>query len=178
MPGPAPDLLRLAKARSAERGESLKTLLSRAVAAALGPVGAASGSSASPEASRRCGSRCRSATPCRRYTPAVPPFDLSQLSEAELVDLNRRIVDRLRLIRAARHLVALADLAVGMAVEFTTGDGRTLSGTIVRLNRQTATVATPLGSWRVSPAMLRARPDSDADAAGRVADFPGPRRRS
>jgi hypothetical protein len=32
----APDLMRLAKSRSAERGESLKTLLNRAVAAELG----------------------------------------------------------------------------------------------------------------------------------------------
>lgn len=36
----APDLMRLAKSRSAERGESLKTLLNRAVAGELGQAAA------------------------------------------------------------------------------------------------------------------------------------------
>jgi ectoine hydroxylase-related dioxygenase (phytanoyl-CoA dioxygenase family) len=47
---------------------------------------------------------------------------LARLSEEELVDLNRRIVERLRLIRAARQLVNLARFSVGMRVEFTTDD--------------------------------------------------------
>lgn len=43
------------------------------------------------------------------------------------LDLNRRIVERLRLIRAARALVALANCSVGMTVEFTTDDGRVIA---------------------------------------------------
>jgi ribosome maturation factor RimP len=74
----------------------------------------------------------------------------------ELIDLNRRIVQRLRLIRSARQLVDLAGFSVGMRVEFTTDDGRTLEGQITRLNRETATVCCdPSGHWRVSPALLR-----------------------
>jgi hypothetical protein len=83
-------------------------------------------------------------------------LDLARLSEEELVDLNRRIVERLRLIRSARQLVDLARFSVGMRVEFTTDDGRTLRGDITRLNRKTATVCcNPSGHWRVSPALLR-----------------------
>jgi hypothetical protein len=83
-------------------------------------------------------------------------IDLARLSEEELVDLNRRIVERLRLIRSARQLVDLARFSVGMRVEFTTDDGRTLQGEITRLNRKTATVCcNPSGHWRVSPALLR-----------------------
>jgi hypothetical protein len=81
-------------------------------------------------------------------------LDLARLSEEELGDLNRRIVERLRLIRSARQLVDLARFSVGMRVEFTTDDGRTLQGEITRLNRKTATVCCkPSGHWRVSPAL-------------------------
>ena len=83
-------------------------------------------------------------------------IDLTRLSEDELLDLNRRIVERLRLMRSARQLVELAQFTVGMRVEFTTDDGRTLQGEITKLNRRTATICcNPSGHWRVSPTLLR-----------------------
>jgi hypothetical protein len=42
-----------------------------------------------------------------------------------------------------------------MVVEFDTDDGRTVSGTVARLNRRTATIEAASGRWRVSPALLR-----------------------
>lgn len=84
------------------------------------------------------------------------PIDLTKLSEQELRDLNRRIVERLNLMRSAKHLTQLARFSVGMMVEFQTDDGRTIRGTIARLNRQTATVVGPAGQWRVSPSLLHA----------------------
>ena len=93
-------------------------------------------------------------------------IDLTKFSEDELIDLNRRIVERLQFIRSARHLTELARFAVGMVVEFTTDDGRTLEGKITRLNRRTATICcTPSGHWRVSPALLRTVAHSDTPAA-------------
>jgi hypothetical protein len=83
-------------------------------------------------------------------------FDLTKLSEDELVELNRRIVERLQLMRSAKSLSQLARFSVGMLVEFDTDDGRTVNGTVARLNRQTATVVTASGRWRVSPSRLRA----------------------
>jgi hypothetical protein len=83
-------------------------------------------------------------------------IDLTRLSEDELLDLNRRIIERLRLMRSARQLVELARCTVGMRVEFTTDDGRTVQGEITRLNRKTATVCcNPAADWRVSPSLLR-----------------------
>jgi hypothetical protein len=41
-----------------------------------------------------------------------------------------------------------------MAVEFDTEEGRTISGTVARLNQKTATVLSTAG-WRVSPSLLR-----------------------
>ena len=93
-------------------------------------------------------------------------IDLTRLSEDELLDLNRRIVERLRLMRSARQLVELAQFTVGMQVEFTTDDGRTLQGEITRLNRKTATVCcNPSGHWRVSPMLLRPIAHSRGSAA-------------
>lgn len=89
------------------------------------------------------------------YTAARMPIDITTLTEAELLDLNRRIVERLELIRSARQLTQLAHFSVGMEVELATDDGRTIRGTVARLNRQTATVVAPQGSWRVSPSLLR-----------------------
>ncbi len=81
--------------------------------------------------------------------------DLAKLSEDELIELNRRIVERLQLLRAAKSLANLAQFSVGMLVEFDTHDGRTLSGTIARLNQRTATVVAESGRWRVSAGLLR-----------------------
>lgn len=82
--------------------------------------------------------------------------DLSKLSEDGLIELNRLIVERLRLLRSARSLAQLAQFSVGMVVEFDTDDCRTIAGTVARLNQRTATVVTVSGRWRVSPSLLRA----------------------
>lgn len=54
--------------------------------------------------------------------------DLTNLSEDDLIELNRLIVERLQLLRSARSLAQLARLSVGMTVEFDTDDGRTIRG--------------------------------------------------
>lgn len=99
------------------------------------------------------------------------PIDLTRLSEEDLLDLNRRIVERLRLIRSARQLVQLAHFTVGMHVEFTTDDGRVVQGEITRLNRKTATICcSASGHWRVSPSLLRpvTNVTESSASAGRV----------
>ena len=100
-------------------------------------------------------------------TPVM--IDLTRLSEDELLDLNRRIVERLRLIRSARQLIELARFTIGMRVEFTTDDGRIVQGEITRLNRKTATIScNPSGHWRVSPALLRPIVDASRSPTHRV----------
>ena len=97
-------------------------------------------------------------------------LDLTKLSEDDLIELNRRIVERLQLLRSAKSLVQLARFSVGMMVEFETDDGRTISGTVARLNQRTATVVTASGRWRVSPSLLRAAaaPQDTAMRSARV----------
>jgi hypothetical protein len=101
-------------------------------------------------------------------------IDLTKLCEDELIELNQRIVERLQLIRSAKSLTQLAKFSVGLIVEFDTDDGRKMSGTVVRLNRRTATIMTASGRWRVSPSLLRVVDTSRASTAsdGRVVKMP------
>ena len=80
-------------------------------------------------------------------------LDLTKLSEDDLIELNRR--ERLHVLRSAKSLAQLARFSVGMVVQFDTDHGRTITGTVARLNQRTATVVTPSGPWRVSPSLLR-----------------------
>jgi hypothetical protein len=100
-------------------------------------------------------------------------FDITKLSEDELLELNRRIVERLQFIRSAKSLAQLARFSVGMAVEFDTDDGRTISGTVARLNQKTATVVRATGRWRVSPSSLwPASVTHESPAASRIVAMP------
>ena len=103
------------------------------------------------------------------YCAALYGFDITKLPEDELLELNRRVVERLQFIRSAKNLTQLARLSVGMAVEFDTDDGRTISGTVARLNQRTATVVSAAGRWRVSPSLLRpASVAQESAAASRI----------
>ena len=101
-------------------------------------------------------------------------FDITKFSEAELIELNRRIVERLQLMRSAKNLTQLARFSVGMIVEFDAEDGRTITGTVARLNQKTATVITAAGRWRISPSFLRPVPgvNGSATPAPRVVAMP------
>ena len=81
--------------------------------------------------------------------------DLSKLSEEDLIELNRRIVERLQILRSKKSLAQLARFSIGMLVEFNADDGRTITGTVARVNQRTATVVTASGRWRVSPSLSR-----------------------
>jgi hypothetical protein len=76
-------------------------------------------------------------------------IDIDKLTEPELVDLNRRIVERLRLLQQ------MLAFKIGDRVAFR-ADGRgTVEGMLTRYNRKSVTVITDDGhQWNVSPALL------------------------
>jgi hypothetical protein len=81
-------------------------------------------------------------------------INLDDLSEKELLDLNREIIRRLELHRNMRRQSQLMAFRIGDKVVFETELGP-IKGMIVRLNQKTATVETDDGrSWRVSPGLL------------------------
>jgi hypothetical protein len=96
-------------------------------------------------------------------------FDIDRLTEQELIDLNNRIVERLRFINQARAHHAMLEFRVGEVVEFEPeGRGR-IQGVILRYNKKTVSVLTPDGQqWRVSPGFLRKVDSAPSDSTSNV----------
>jgi hypothetical protein len=91
----------------------------------------------------------------REPGPADPaPIDIDGLSERELIDLNRRIVERLRMLQQLRAHKDMLQFSVGQRVRFR-HDARTIEGILTRYNRKTVTVLTDAGEhWNVSPSLI------------------------
>ena len=93
------------------------------------------------------------------------PIDIDGLSYEELVHLNRRIVERLKMLQAMQAHVDMMAFNLGARVSFDSQDGREL-GTLVKYNRKTVTVLGDDGrQWRVSPSLLSPVKDTDQAAA-------------
>jgi len=81
-------------------------------------------------------------------------IDIDSLTEAELRDLNHRIVERLRVIQQLRAHGAMMNFSIGDRVAFSADGGR-VHGVLTRYNRKSVTVITPDGTrWTVSPSLL------------------------
>ena len=86
-------------------------------------------------------------------------IDIDRLSEAELVDLHHRIVERLRFLEHVRAHARMLEFSVGERVCFDSGSQGVIEGILTRYNKRTVTVITDDGrQWNVSPGFLR-RPD-------------------
>jgi len=95
-------------------------------------------------------------------------IDIDTLTEAELIDLNHRIVARLRVLRDMRAHTGMLEFRIGDRVTFQPPGRRPLEGVLTRYNRKTVTVITADGGqWNVSPDLLRRAGKSEApDKAG------------
>ena len=83
-------------------------------------------------------------------------IDIDQLTEAELVDLNRRIVERLKFLEQMRAHSEMLEFSVGDRVTFTPDRRGPVQGILAKYNRKTVTVITEDGQrWNVSPSFIR-----------------------
>lgn len=101
------------------------------------------------------------------------PVDIDGLSLEELVQLNHRVVERIKMLRAMQAHVDMMAFNLGARVSFDSQEGR-LFGTLVKYNRKTVTVLTDDGrQWRVSPSLLSAVKDINPESAAdtQPADF-------
>lgn len=82
-------------------------------------------------------------------------IDIDRLSEAELLELNRRIVARLKILQEARTHRQMLGFNVGERVRFHPPGHEPKKGVIVRYNRKTVTViADDHHQWNVAPVFL------------------------
>jgi hypothetical protein len=88
-------------------------------------------------------------------------IDIDRLTEAELIDLNRRVVERLRLLRRVQAHRQMLEFSVGDRVSFQPPGRERLFGLLTRYNRKSVTVITERGEqWNVAPALLSRVVDS------------------
>ena len=94
---------------------------------------------------------------------------LEQLTEEELLQLNRVVVARLRLMQQIRDHGHMVEFHLGQPVQFTDPAGRMLRRVVARHNQKSVTVVTAEGmQWRVAPSLLRpASPPPEGDPAAR-----------
>lgn len=81
-------------------------------------------------------------------------IDITNLTEEELVELNRRVV---KAIKAKRRMAAAgmaSSLCIGDNVTFTGRRGEPMSGTVTKINRVKAKVRVGLSTWTVPMNML------------------------
>ena len=95
-------------------------------------------------------------------------IDIDQLTEAELIDLNHRIVERLRFLDQMRAHGEMLAFKIGDRVTFQPPGHGPLEGMLTRYNQKTVTVITDTGQkWNVSPALLsRVKPTKGINTAG------------
>jgi hypothetical protein len=82
--------------------------------------------------------------------------NIDRLSEAELIDLNHRVVERLRFLSQMRAHSQMLDFKIGERVTFHPAGHPPMFGIVTRYNRKTVTVITDTGQhWNVAPGVLR-----------------------
>ena len=82
-------------------------------------------------------------------------IDIEKLSEKELIDLNHRIVERLKFLETMRAHNKMMKFNVGEKVSFEPPGREKQIGVLVKYNKKTVTVVTEQGErWNVSPHLL------------------------
>ena len=94
------------------------------------------------------------------------PIDIDKLTEPELIDLNNRVVARLKFLHEMRLHARMLDFSIGERVSFQPEGHPLLSGIITKYNRKTVTLITESGQhWNVAPVFLRKAEPSSSGAA-------------
>jgi hypothetical protein len=83
-------------------------------------------------------------------------IDIDGFTEAELIDLNHRIVERLKFLNHIRAHAQMLEFRIGDPVSFQP-EGRPVQvGMLTRYNKKAVTVITEGGErWNVAPGLLR-----------------------
>jgi len=82
-------------------------------------------------------------------------INIDTLTEKDLIDLNHRIVERLKFIASMRAHAEMMEFSIGEKVCFSPPGHGELAGILVKYNKKTVTVLTEDGQkWNVSPHLL------------------------
>jgi len=94
------------------------------------------------------------------------PIDIDGLSFEALLELNQRVVARLKMLESMQAHIEMMAFNIGERVSFDTRDGR-MMGTLMKYNRKTVTVVTDNGQrWNISPHLLSSAKNTGTDQSG------------
>jgi hypothetical protein len=100
-------------------------------------------------------------------------IEIDKLTEEELIDLNHRIVERLRFLSQMRAHSQMLDFKIGDRVTFHPEGRPPVVGMLTRYNKKTVTVITDSGQhWNVAPGFLRKAASRDNAATGNAKVVP------
>jgi hypothetical protein len=84
------------------------------------------------------------------------PINIDHLSESELIDLNHRVVARLRFLRQLDAHETMLEFRIGERVTFHPDGRPPVTGMITRYNKKTVSIVTDDGHrWNVAPQCLK-----------------------
>lgn len=91
--------------------------------------------------------------------------NIDKLSEKELIELNNKIIERLRFLSQMRSHAQMMKFNIGDRVTFQPEGRAAIFGMLTRYNKKTVTVITDDGQrWNISPSLLRKeKPDERTD---------------
>lgn len=100
-------------------------------------------------------------------------INIEKLTERELLDLNRRIVERLKFLALERSHTKMMQFSIGDKVSFQPTDREEKKGVLVKYNKKTVTVLTDDGeSWNVAPQLLsKVEEESEKNHPGNVIEL-------
>ena len=109
----------------------------------------------------------------KRGEKNVSKINIDDLSEAELVDLNHRIVERLRFLSQMRAHSKMLEFRIGDRVSFQPEGLPPVTGMLTRYNRKSVSIITDEGHrWNVAPALLRKAESATGAVPGTVTVLP------
>lgn len=79
--------------------------------------------------------------------------DIDKLSKEELLELNKRIITRLKYLSERVTLEFSKKFRVGDVVEFRNEEAMT-RGIVIRINRKTLSIKTKEGQWNIPPQFI------------------------
>ncbi len=103
-------------------------------------------------------------------------INIDDLTEEELLELNHRIVERLKFLESYHTHKKMMQFSPGEKVAFDPPGRATQFGTLVKFNKKTVSVITESGQkWNVSPHLLRKLKDAERTSGKgkNVIDFSG-----
>ena len=93
-------------------------------------------------------------------------IDIDELTYDQLIDLNNRVVARLRFLDQMHAHSAMLDFRIGEQVSFQPPGHPVLTGMITKYNQKTVTVIASNGQqWKVSPSHLSKVPAQTAPSS-------------